>query len=370
MSNKKSKKRRRKLIEQMVEQGVKKYGEGSTMTLSSDKLTSVIKRTISTNSPELDMILAKDINNNFGIPEGRIIGVSGKEASGKTTLIIELMKSTQKMGGVAALIETEHAFDPIYAKKLGLNTNQLLMSQPDYLEEGLDMIETMIKIFKEAKAEHLKEEKTEWDVPMFIGLDSIAGVPPKAEWEAGSYEDEQALGLHARRLSKFFRKISGSISKEQICLVCTNQLKTDTNIKFGNKDTEIGGKALKFHASVRLDLRQSGLIRETKDSDPIGIEVLIKTVKNKLMMPFRSVTVPLLFGIGFDYTHSLFNALLSNGSIKKVKNTFFLKYRIGKNRELLKVAYKKDFIIELRELIESSPRIKNIIEQKLNRGAS
>jgi len=358
---------RKKLIKNIIKQGVKKYGEDSTFILSSDDVTSVVKKTISTNSPELDRILAKDQEGNFGMPVGRIIGVSGKEASGKTTLMIMLMKRIQELGGIASLVETEYAFDPGYAEELGLNVNELILSQPKYLEEALDMIALHVKMFREAKAEYLKEEDEELDIPMFVGMDSIAGVPPKAEFEADSYEAEQALGLHARRLSKFFRKITRSIAREQICLVCTNQLKTNTSVRFGNKDTEIGGKALKFHASLRLDIRHAGFIRPSKDADPIGIEVLAKTVKNKCMLPYKKVTVPLIFGEGFSYTQGLFNALLEAGIIKKSKNTFRLKYKLGKSKRVLQIAYKKNFIEALDELITDTPRLKRVFEKKLNK---
>ena len=315
--DKKLEMRRAKLINNIIAKSMKKFEADTTMLLSSKDVTSVVKRTISTGSPDLDRILAKDNMDRFGVPVGRIVGVSGKEASGKTTILSIIMRNVQKIGGVAALIETEHAFDPSYAEKLGVDIDELLISQPRYLEEGLDLVEFFIDMFEEAKLEHLSETKEEWDVPMVIGFDSIAGVPPKAEWESGSYEDEQALGLHARKLSKFFRKISGKISREQICLICTNQLKTDTGVKWGNKDTEIGGKALKFHASLRIDVRQASLIRLTKDGDPIGIEVTAKTVKNKVMLPFKSVTIPILFGVGIDYPTSLFRALLNTKIIKK-----------------------------------------------------
>jgi len=359
-------KTRNKLIDDIVERSIKEYGEGSTFILSSKNISSIVSKTISTGSPELDRILAKDTNGKYGMPVGRIVGVSGKEASGKTTLLIMLMKATQKIGGVAALIETEHAFDPSYAKKLGLNIDELVLSQPRYLEEGLDMIELFIEMFKKSKEKHIKDGNEKWDVPMFIGFDSIAGIGPKAEYEADSYDNEQALGLHARRLSKFFRNISGKIAKEQICLVCTNQLKTNTGVRFGNKDTEIGGAALKFHASLRLDIRQSGLIKLTKDSDPIGINVAAKTVKNKCMLPYKKIEVPLYFGEGFCYHESLFNVLLLNNIIKKEKNTYILKYKIKDKEHILRVAYGDKFIKELKKLTDS-PRIRSIIEKKLDK---
>jgi recombination protein RecA len=363
--NKKFIKRRSKLINNILKESVKKYGEGATVLLSSDKVSSVVKKTISTGSPELDRILAKDRNGHHGMPVGRIIGVSGKEASGKTTLLIMLMKQIQKMGGLAILIETEHAFDPNYAEKLGLDLDDLILAQPEYLEQGLDMIKNFALMFKEAKEEHLSSHDEEWSVPMFIGFDSIAGVPPKAEYEANSFEEEQALGLHARRLSKFFRKISGIIANEQICFVCTNQLKIDTNVRYGNPDTEIGGKALKFHASLRLDLRQSGFIRKTQKGDPIGIETTAKTIKNKVMLPYKSVTIPIIFGDGIDYTRSLFNAFRNYNIVKKAGSWYILNYTIrGKEQEIR--AHGENRFIKLLSKELKAPIIKKKLERLLD----
>uniref|UniRef100_A0A6M3K0A2 Putative RecA n=1 Tax=viral metagenome TaxID=1070528 RepID=A0A6M3K0A2_9ZZZZ len=368
--NRKAEKHKAKLIGNIIKKGDKQFGDGAIQLLSSKSIKSLVSTTISTGSPDLDGILAKDKHGKFGMPIGRIVGISGKEASGKTTLIISLMKSVQEMGGLAALIETEHAFDPDYAKALGVDITELVLSQPRYLEEGLDMVSLLIDTFEQAKDEYYTETGSEWEVPMFIGFDSIAGIPPKAEWEAGSFEDEQALGLHARKLSKFFRKISSRISSERICLACTNQVKTDTGIKYGSKDTEIGGAALKFHASIRLDLRRISFLKENKDGDPYGILTSARTVKNKLMPPFKKVEIPIIFGEGISYPRSLYNALIRNDLIKKEKNTFILIYKIEGDKHVLRVAYEKPFIEELKKLIESSPRAKKAIEKKLIKKAS
>ena len=254
--NRKSFLARKNLINEMISSSTKKYGEGNVVLLSSENIQSIVKRVISTGSPELDMILAKDDDGKYGMPVGRIIGVSGKEACGKTTLSIMLLKEVQKLGGLGVLIETENAFDPEYAKKLGLNLDDLVFSQPEYLEQGLDIITDFATQFKESKEEYIAETGQDWDVPMVIVFDSIAGIPPKAEMDAESQEKEVAQALHARKLSRFFRVISRMISKEQICLICTNQTKTDTNIRYGSKDSEIGGRALKFHASITITNEQ------------------------------------------------------------------------------------------------------------------
>ena len=355
---------RTQLIENIIKSSAKKYGTDSAVLLSSSsKVTSAVRKTISTGCPELDRILARDIKGKFGIPAGRIVGISGKEASGKTTLAISMMKNVQLMGGLATIIETENAFDPDYAEQLGLNLDELIISQPDYLEQALDIINNNIELFKEVKEEYKAETGKEFDVPMIQVLDSIAGVPPKAEWEAGSFEDEQAQGLHARRLSKFFRGISKRIAKEQVILVCTNQTKTDTRVRYGNANTEIGGAALKFHASLRLDIYKSGFIRQdkSKDSPAIGIETVVKTIKNKCMVPYKSVTVPILFGIGIDPVRSTFNLLKNYKIVKHQGNTFdlsFKKYRIigvGENnflKKLEKNMKEDEFVRRLNKHIE------------------
>jgi len=251
-----------KLTETIIENAVREHGEGAASRLSSSSIKSAVTRTIPTFSPALDRILAKDTSGNYGMPIGRIIGISGQEACGKTTLAIMVMKSIQQMGGIAHLVETENAFDPAYADELGLNLNELIISQPDFLEQGLDIIKSDAKKFSEAKQEYINETGDKWNVPMVIVFDSIAGVSPKDEMDADSFSDNQARALHARILSKFFRVISSIISKEEICLICTNQTKVDTNVKWGSKNAEIGGRALKFHASLRLDLWRSGFIKD------------------------------------------------------------------------------------------------------------
>jgi recombination protein RecA len=355
-----------KLKTAMIENAVKKYGEGATLLLSSDSVRSSVSKVIPTFSPELDKILAKDKNGNYGMPVGRIVGISGREACGKTTLSVMIMKSVQQMGGLAHLVETENAFDPAYAEEMGVNLDDLLISQPAYLEQALDIIKDDAENFKNAKAEYIEETGEKWDVPMVIVLDSIAGVPPKVETDADSFEDEQARALHARKLSKFFRVISSIISKEEICLICTNQTKTDTNVRYGSKATEIGGAALKFHASLRLDLWRSGFIKESsaKDAEPIGIETTIKTIKNKVMAPFKMVTVPILFGIGIDYATSLFNLLLEQGFIKKTKLTFELNFSYkpkGKRKVEVHIkGVKKKFMPYFRKILETKKAQKKL----------
>ena len=357
---------RTKLINSILAKSIKKYGKGSTILLSDKSIKSNVTKTISTCSPRLDRILAKDTSGNFGMPVGRIIGVSGLEASGKTTLAIMVMRSTQQMGGIARLIETEHAFDPSYAARLGLNLDELLLSQPDYLEQGLDMIDEDCNQFKAARDEYMKETGEEWDVPMTIILDSIAGAPAKAEFEAGSFVDNQARALHARQLSKFFRIIAGVISKEEICLICTNQLKTDTEVRFGNKDAEIGGRALKFHATLRLDMRRSGYIKETKDGDATGIITNVKTVKNKVMVPFKTVKVPIVFGEGISYGMSLFDALMDKEIIQQEGSKYTLEYPKNDGKIVTVTAKGKNKFMEELKLVTQKEPTRRKIERLLD----
>lgn len=357
------------LINDIIKASIKRFGEGSAQLLSSKNIKSIVGVTIPTDAPGLDRILAKGPKNTFGVPGGRITGISGKEASGKTTFIMTLIKNTQQMNGLACLIETEHAFDPLYAKSLGINLEELILFQPDYLEQGLDMVQMIAESFREARKEFVKENNEPWNVPLFIGFDSIAGVPPKAELEADSYENDQAMGLHARRLSKFFRTINGLISREQISLVCTNQTKTDVRKLYGDKSTEMGGAALKFHASVRLDIQKVGFIKEKKDGDPIGIETMVKSIKNKCMVPYKTVKVPIIFGQGISYPRALAEALLQKKIIQKSAASYTLNYKIKGNKFSINGHGIEKFIKELEVALES-PLAKKKIERLLDKDES
>lgn len=353
---------RKKMIGKIIKSSNDTYGEGYTNILSSENIRSIVRNTITTGAPSLDAILARDSSGKCGAPVGRIIGISGPEASGKTTLGVALLTQTQRMGGVARLIETEHAFDPSYSKKLGLNIDELLISQPDYLEQALDMILIDIEKFKEAREEYVSETGEEWTIPMTILFDSIAGSPAKAEWEAGSFETNQALGLHARQLSKFFRKIANIVSKENICLICTNQQKTDTKITYGDSSAEIGGKALKFHASIRMKIsRREFIYNNQTEKIAIGIRSTIKTVKNKVMPPYKEVIIPIYFNKGINYAESMLDLLIESNMLKKSKNTFEFSRTIGgKLVEFSGVKAKaKKWITDISE----SPKLKRHLER-------
>lgn len=342
------------LLDAIIAQGEK--NKIHTCRLSSAKVLSRINDTITTGSPELDYVLAKDVSGKYGMPIGRIIGIQGKEASGKTTLIISLIKSTQSRHGLTRLYETEMAFDPKHAEACGVDLDEVIMSQPDYLEQMLNAIKNDIRIFSEARKKH----KSLRSVPMLIAVDSIAGTPPKAEFEAGGFEDEQARGLHARRLSKFFRWATKRVAMENICLVMTNQTKVDVNVRYGSKDVAIGGKALRFHASIMLEMRNAGKVTLTKDGEPIGIFSEVKTTKNKMLPPFRKINVPIIFNHGIDYDRALFG-LLKRRKLLEQKGSFYtlnagrfvIKGRgeVGFTKELKKFTKNKKYQIFFQNLI-------------------
>lgn len=329
MTEKKGKKIRKDLLDAIVEQSNKEYGKGYASSLGSATVLSRVTRAITTGSPQLDRILAKDVDGIYGMPVGRIVGVQGKEASGKTTLLIMLMKGALQLGGIVRFYETELAFDPDYAVECGLDVDSVILSQPDYLEQMLNSIKRDIELFKKARARYEKKYGEPWTAPLLIGVDSIAGTPPKEEYLAGGFDDEQARGLHARRLSKFFRWASGRIARECVCLIMTNQTKTDIKVAYGSRDTAIGGRALRFHASIMLELRRAGYIRPSKDADAVGIDTEIKTSKNKLSPPFKRVVVPIMFGSGIDYKVSLFKMLKSEGVISQ-KGAYYSMDFMGK----------------------------------------
>jgi len=352
------------LLDAMIEIGEKR-SKGFTSKLSSKSVISRVNRTIPTQSPELDRVLAKDTMGRYGMPVGRVIGIQGKEASGKTTMLIMLMAMAQKLGGVVRLYETEMAFDPDYAAECGVDNDEVLLSQPDFLEQGLDSIKDDINIFKKARAEYEEEHGEPWDTFMLIGFDSIAGAPPEAEYKLGSFQDDQARALHARILSKFFRWTTKRLAMENICLVMTNQTKVDTNVRWGSKDTAIGGKALRFHASIILEMKKVGFIgtsktKEGESDDPgdaTGIKSEVKTTKNKVLPPFKKVIVPIIFGKGIDYNISLFNLLKKDKVIKKSGSW----YKLNVGRVRIKEQGEKKFIDELAEYTTKS-RMRKLLE--------
>lgn len=294
----------------------KKYGDDSIMKLGEKKHINV--EAISTGSIQIDRALG--IN---GLPKGRIVEIYGPESSGKTTIALQTVASVQKNGGTAAFIDVEHALDPAYAKKLGVDVEELIISQPDSGEEALDITESLIKT-------------GQIDV---IVVDSVAALVPRAEIE-GNMGDAH-VGLQARLMSQALRKITASISKTKTVAIFINQLREKVGIMFGNPETTPGGRALKFYSSVRLDVRKSTAIK--KNEVIIGNEVKVKVVKNKVAAPFKVAEVEIMYGQGISKTSELVDLGVSFDIIKKSGAWYSLDdSKIGQGKENVKLYFNQN----------------------------
>ncbi|WP_114939248.1 recombinase RecA [Mucilaginibacter endophyticus] len=299
----------------------KSYGKGTIMKLGE----SVVEQTevISTGSLGLDIALGVN-----GLPKGRIIEIYGPESSGKTTLAIHAIAESQKNGGIAAFIDAEHAFDRFYAKKLGVDVENLLISQPDNGEQALEIADNLIR---------------SGAIDILV-IDSVAALVPKAEIE-GEMGDSK-MGLHARLMSQALRKLTGTISKTGCCCIFINQLRDKIGVMFGNPETTTGGNALKFYASVRLDVRR---ISQIKDSDEVsGNRVKVKIVKNKVAPPFRIAEFDILFGEGISKAGEIIDLGVEYNIIKKAGSWFsYGETRLGQGRDAV-----KQLILDNPELME------------------
>ncbi|MGI5898218.1 MAG: recombinase RecA [Candidatus Dojkabacteria bacterium] len=281
---------KKKAIEMAVAQIEKQFGKGSIMKLGEQKKVDI--DVIPTGAMSLDIALGVG-----GIPKGRIIEIYGPESSGKTTLAIHILAEAQKMGEAVAFIDAEHAFDPVYAKNIGLNIDELYMAQPDFGEQALEILETLVR-------------SAGFGV---IVVDSVAALTPRAEIE-GDMGDSH-MGLQARLMSQALRKITAIGSKTGTTIIFLNQLRMKIGIMFGNPETTTGGNALKFYASVRMDIRQKDKI--LKDGEVVGHSRKVKIVKNKVAPPFKEATFDMIYPMGIDKESSILDAALQVDVVQK-----------------------------------------------------
>lgn len=305
----------------------KSYGKGSVMKLGDAPVEAI--DSISTGSISLDIALGIG-----GVPKGRVIEIYGPESSGKTTLATHIIAEAQKKGGIAAFIDAEHAFDKGYAKKLGVDVDNLLISQPDNGEQALEIADNLIR-------------SGAIDV---IVIDSVAALVPKAEIE-GEMGDSR-MGLQARLMSQALRKLTGTIAKTGCCCIFINQLREKIGVMFGNPETTTGGNALKFYASVRLDIRRTSQI---KDSDEVsGNRVKVKIVKNKVAPPFRIAEFDIMFGEGISKTGEIIDLGVDFNIIKKAGSWFsYGETKLGQGRDAVK------------NLLLDNPELSEEIEAKI-----
>jgi recombination protein RecA len=321
---------RLKAIELAVGQIEKQFGKGSIMRLGQKDVIATMP-SISTGSVSLDYALGIG-----GVPRGRVVEIFGPESSGKTTLSLQVIAEAQKLGGMAAFVDAEHALDAQYARKLGVDLDNLLVSQPDNGEQALEIVEVLVR---------------SGGVDVVV-VDSVAALVPRAEIEGEMGEAQ--MGLQARLMSQALRKLTGVVSKSKTCLIFINQLREKIGVMFGNPETTTGGRALKFYASVRIDIRRIGAI---KDGDAIvGGRTRVKVVKNKVAPPFREAEFDVMYGEGISKEGDLLDLAVDRKIVEKSGTWFaFGGERLGQGRENVK------------QFLKDNPATFKSIEEKVRR---
>jgi recombination protein RecA len=321
---------RGKLIQQTLIQMEKQFGKGAVLQLGSRNAQAVT--VIPTGSISLDAALGVG-----GFPRGRVVEIFGPESSGKTTIALQVIAEAQAAGGAAAFVDAEHALDPVYARRLGVDIDNLLVSQPDYGEQALEITSALIS-------------SGALDV---VVVDSVAALVPKAELE-GEMGDS-FMGLHARLMSQALRKITGAVARAGACMIFINQVREKIGVMFGNPETTTGGRALKFYSSVRIEVRR---ISSLKDGETVtGNRTRIKVVKNKVASPFREAEVDILYGEGISREGDLLDLGAEQGVIEKSGSWFsFAGERLGQGRENARLLLKENPV--LRQRIEAAVREK------------
>ncbi len=318
-----------KAIELAMGQIEKQFGKGAIMRLGADGAIIPVE-TIPTGSMSLDVALGIG-----GVPRGRIIEIYGPEGSGKTTLTLSIVAQAQKLGGVAAFIDAEHALDLGYARKIGVDVDNILISQPDTGEQALDIAEVLIR-------------SSAIDI---VVVDSVAALVPAAEIE-GEMGDSH-VGLQARLMSQALRKLAGAVSKSKTCLIFTNQIRMKIGVLYGNPETTTGGNALKFYATIRLDIRRTGQI--TDGDTVIGNQTRVKVVKNKVAPPFRQAEFEILFGEGISFEGDLIELGVSSNIVTKTGSWYsFGEERIGQGKDNARMFLRENK--DIRRKIEESVR--------------
>jgi recombination protein RecA len=313
---------RQKALDSALAQIERQFGKGSIMRLGGDNPVAEIEST-STGSLGLDIALGIG-----GLPKGRIVEIYGPESSGKTTLTLHVVAEEQKKGGVCAFVDAEHALDPLYARKLGVNLDDLLISQPDTGEQALEIVDTLVRS----------------GAVSLVVVDSVAALTPKAELEGDM--GDATVGAQARLMSQAMRKLTGSISRSNCMVIFINQIRMKIGVMFGSPETTTGGNALKFYASVRLDIRRIGSIKDR--DEVVGNATRVKVVKNKVAPPFKQVEFDIMYGEGISKTGELLDLGVKAGVVDKSGAWFsYGDERIGQGRENAKAFLKQNAAIAL-----------------------